>query len=123
MRVGWGTRAQQDLQWKTVTIPMSSNPDRAFVVSVDRSFGGMPEKVSRLTFDRHSGVLIKTTRFMDSDPAGQVRARARFLHTGEEFGVPGQTVAVLASLGAIVLVWTGLSMALRRLRTPARSRV
>ena len=115
--------AQQDLQWKTVTIPVSSNRDRALVVSVDRSPGGMPEKVSRLTFDEHTGVLIKTTRFMDSDPAGQLRARARFLHTGEEFGVPGQTVAMLASLGAILLVWSGLSMALGRLRTPARVRI
>jgi uncharacterized iron-regulated membrane protein len=39
----------------------------------------------------------------------------RFLHTGEAGGWPGQTLAGLASAGAAVLVYTGLSLALRRL--------
>lgn len=40
----------------------------------------------------------------------------RFAHTGEVAGVVGQTVAGLASLGGAFLVWTGISLALRRLR-------
>jgi len=40
----------------------------------------------------------------------------RFGHTGEVFGLAGQTVAGLASLGALVLGYTGLSLAIRRLR-------
>jgi threonine/homoserine/homoserine lactone efflux protein len=45
----------------------------------------------------------------------------RFGHTGEAGGVIGETVAAVASLGAAFLVWTGLSLALRRLRA-ARER-
>jgi len=40
----------------------------------------------------------------------------RFAHTGEVLGLPGQTVAGLVSLGAAVLVWTGLALAWRRFR-------
>ena len=42
------------------------------------------------------------------------RRWVRFLHTGEALGLPGQTLAGLASAAAALLVWTGLSLALRR---------
>jgi uncharacterized iron-regulated membrane protein len=38
----------------------------------------------------------------------------RFAHTGEYWGLPGQTIAGLASAVACVLVWTGLALAWRR---------
>jgi hypothetical protein len=41
----------------------------------------------------------------------------RYGHTGEAWGVAGQTVAGLSSLGGAVLVWTGVSLSLRRLRS------
>jgi len=40
----------------------------------------------------------------------------RFAHTGEVLGLAGQTVAGVASAGAVVLVWTGMALALRRAR-------
>ncbi len=36
------------------------------------------------------------------------------IHTGEIGGIPGETIAFAASGGAIILVWTGLSLAWRR---------
>ena len=50
------------------------------------------------------------------------RTVVRFLHTGELFGAPGQTVALTAALGALLLVWTGISLALRRLAAFRRRR-
>ena len=38
----------------------------------------------------------------------------RFAHTGEVLGLAGQTVAGLVSAGGVVLVWTGIALALRR---------
>jgi uncharacterized iron-regulated membrane protein len=46
----------------------------------------------------------------------------RFLHTGEALGLPGQAVAGIASLGATLLVFTGLSLALRRFANWLRTR-
>jgi uncharacterized iron-regulated membrane protein len=41
----------------------------------------------------------------------------RYGHTGELWGVPGQTIAGLASLGGAFLVWTGIALSMRRFRS------
>ncbi|MSR11799.1 MAG: PepSY domain-containing protein, partial [Gammaproteobacteria bacterium] len=46
----------------------------------------------------------------------QARAWVRFLHTGEALGGIGQTLAGIASLAAVLMVWTGLALSWRRLR-------
>ncbi|MBP7778413.1 MAG: hypothetical protein KA371_14950 [Acidobacteria bacterium] len=38
----------------------------------------------------------------------------RFAHTGEYYGLTGQTIAGLVSAGGAVLVYTGLALAWRR---------
>jgi uncharacterized iron-regulated membrane protein len=51
----------------------------------------------------------------DAVPAGRKAIGwLRFIHTGEAFGVAGQTIAGLASLGGVMLAWTGVALALRR---------
>ena len=45
-----------------------------------------------------------------------MRGWLRFAHMGELGGVTGQTLACVASVGGMFLVWTGLSLAWRRLR-------
>jgi hypothetical protein len=48
---------------------------------------------------------------------------SRFSHTGEAFGIPGKTVAAIASAGAVFLVWTGSSLTIHRLlRSVARQK-
>ena|ERR1700728_3089927 len=37
---------------------------------------------------------------------GKLRARARFLHAGREFGIAGETIAAIACIGAVLLVRT-----------------
>ena len=44
----------------------------------------------------------------------KLRSWLRYAHTGEVYGFAGQTIAGVASLGGVVLVWTGLAMAWRR---------
>jgi uncharacterized iron-regulated membrane protein len=56
-----------------------------------------------------------------SSPAGKARRYLRFVHTGEIYGFIGQTLAGLASIAAIVLVYTGISLAIRRLIRMKRS--
>ena len=52
----------------------------------------------------------------------RLRSILRFAHTGEVLGLAGQTVAGLVSLGAMVLVWTGLALSWRRLTSWRRTR-
>ena len=67
-----------------------------------------------LTIDRASGAIVQRETFADLGPGRQLRSWLRFAHTGEIYGMPGQTVAGLVSAGGAVLVYTGLALALRR---------
>lgn len=49
-----------------------------------------------------------------ADPGTRLRFLAKPLHTGELLGWPGQLAMALASLGLLVLVWTGVASSWRR---------
>ncbi len=114
--------AKQNIpEWKTITISVPGVQDRTLDVSIDKSIGGQPEQASQLVINRQSGYVEAIKRFSDNNAGRKLRAWARFLHTGEEFGVAGELIAAIACLGAVMLVWTGLSMALRRLFAARKS--
>lgn len=45
----------------------------------------------------------------------KIRGWLRFAHTGELGGLPGQLIAGIGCFGGVFLVYTGLSLAVRRL--------
>lgn len=49
-----------------------------------------------------------------TDAGPKLRMWARYLHTGELLGLPGQILMALAALGALLLVWTGSALSWRR---------
>jgi uncharacterized iron-regulated membrane protein len=104
--------------WKSITVELPQPANPMLTVSVDKSVGGQPEQFSQLILNRQTGHVQAIKSFSHNSAGRKLRAWARFTHTGEEFGVIGETIAVVASVGAIVLVWTGLSMAIRRARSP-----
>jgi uncharacterized iron-regulated membrane protein len=83
---------------------------------IDQGNGGQPHKRAQLTLDRKTGEVTRWEPFSSYSTGRKLRSFLRFAHTGEVAGVVGQTVAGLASLGGAFLVWTGISLALRRLR-------
>lgn len=84
---------------------------------IDKSIGRRQELAYSLFFDTRSGEVSKVLRKVDWSKGGQAWGTARFLHTGEYFGIVGQTIAGLASLLACILVYTGVVLAWRRLIT------
>ncbi len=100
--------------WKSITLTVPAPQDRTLSLSVDKSVGGQPEQAFQMAINRQSGNVEAVKRFSDNNTGRKLRAWARFLHTGEELGLIGQIIAAIACLGAILLVWTGISMALRR---------
>lgn len=106
---------QQVPEWKSISIDIAQPEAQVQNFSVDKSIGGQPEKSLQLSLNRQTGAIEKIRTFSDNSTGRKLRAWARFMHTGEEFGVTGEVIASLASLGAVILVWTGISMALRRL--------
>jgi uncharacterized iron-regulated membrane protein len=105
---------QQTSAWNSITLDVPDPEDRTMAVSIDTSPGGQPDKASQLVIQRQSGRIESVKRFSDNNLGSKLRVWARFTHTGEEFGIFGEAIAALACCGAIMLVYTGLAMALRR---------
>lgn len=76
----------------------------------------------QLWADPFSGKFLREERYGHLSPGRKARVWMRSLHTGEALGATGQLLAGLASLGAAVLVRTGLALALRRLARALRAR-
>lgn len=107
--------------WRSITMQV---PARAGAVTfvIDRGNGGQPWRIGRLTLTEHTGDVIEWAPFSSGARAARVRSILRYAHTGELGGVAGQTVAGLVSAGAVLLVCTGISLALRRLAAWRRRR-
>ena len=109
-------RAEQHVAgWRTIALRVPQSADAPVVFTVDRGTGGQPHLRSTLTLDR-AGLVQRDEPFSSQTPGRRIRSIMRFAHTGEVLGVFGQTVAGVASLGGVVLVWTGCALALRRFR-------
>jgi uncharacterized iron-regulated membrane protein len=106
--------------WRSMSLRLPAPDEMAVVVNVDTGTGGQVAKRTELVVDTRAGQVVRMTRSADNDLGRRLRGLARFIHTGEEGGFLGQLIAALASAGACVLVWTGLSLALRRLRAARR---
>jgi uncharacterized iron-regulated membrane protein len=100
--------------WSSATFRMGRGGAQTLALSV-KSLAGPPFTAVQLTLDPVTGDLLQREGYGDYTRGRKLRTWLRFLHTGEALGWAGQFVAGLASLGATLLVWTGLSLAIRRL--------
>jgi hypothetical protein len=111
----WASSQAQIPNWRTMTTRLATSAKAPVTISVDEGYAGQPQLRTTFTFDRASGSLEKAENFKSLSSGRQLRSWLRFAHTGEIYGLLGQTVAGLVSLGAVVLVYTGLALAVRRL--------
>jgi uncharacterized iron-regulated membrane protein len=111
----WARAEEQVPGWRSINLRLSSAPDQPAVFAIDSGSGGQPQLRSTLTLDATTGDVVGWEPFESQTPGRRLRSWSRFTHTGEYYGLVGQTVAGLVSGGAVVLVYTGLALALRRL--------
>ena len=102
--------------WNAITLRLPADTADRVVLLVDRGTGRQPSKQYELAFNRENGELAERTGYPTYSQARKVRRWLRFAHTGEVYGLLGQTIAGIAASGAVVLVWTGLAMAWRRFK-------
>jgi uncharacterized iron-regulated membrane protein len=103
-------------EWRTIAFAIPASEKAPVVFNIDGGTGGQPQKKATLTLDRATGSVVKWETFGDQEPGRQARTWMRFVHTGEYYGLTGQTVAGIVSAGGALLVWTGLALAYRRFR-------
>ena len=100
--------------WRTITVSLPASTRDPVVVAVDRGNGRQPSRREDLLFDRATGELVGRGGYPAFSPGFKVRRWLRYAHTGEVYGVIGQSIAGAVSLGAAVMVWTGVAMSWRR---------
>jgi uncharacterized iron-regulated membrane protein len=108
------TASTQMPVWKTITIPVPAQNGSRIALALDSGDGGQPQKRATLTLDRRTGEVVRWEPFSSQSAGRRARTWLRFAHTGEIYGLLGQTIAGLVTAGGAVLVWTGLALALRR---------
>ncbi|HWL61309.1 MAG TPA: PepSY-associated TM helix domain-containing protein [Steroidobacteraceae bacterium] len=106
--------------WQRITLPVQA---RGGHVDVQVELRSTERRAPRRTLElsiadasvmKDSGTPAATPQ----SPGQKARTWFRFVHTGEQYGVIGQTIAGIASLAACFLVYTGLALAYRRLIRP-----
>ena len=102
--------------WRTLILNLPRPADGEVRVEVQAGRAGQPHRTGFLTVDVASGTARAWESFADNSPARRAQQFLRYAHTGEYWGLGGQLLAGLFSLAATLMVWTGLSLAVRRLR-------
>jgi uncharacterized iron-regulated membrane protein len=117
----WARAEQQVPGWRSISMRLPGSINAPVSFAIDAGDGGRPDLKSTLTLNRKTAEVIRWETFSSFNLGRQLRSWVRFGHTGEAGGMLGETIASMASLGGAFLVWTGLSLALRRLKA-ARAR-
>jgi uncharacterized iron-regulated membrane protein len=104
----------QDASWQSLEMRLPSEKDPNVAFRLEEGDGSNPRQRVQLVLARKDGRVVRVDSFSNNSPGRKWRLYARFIHTGEMFGVAGRTVALLACISAFMLVWTGFSLSLRR---------
>ena len=107
-----------EADWREISIVLPQAGQPAVRAIVDRGDGGQPQLRDTVVLDRRTGKLLEMQTFGSLPLNQRIRAINRFLHTGQYFGLVGQTIAGLVSGLAVLMVWSGISLAWRRLTKP-----
>jgi uncharacterized iron-regulated membrane protein len=105
---------KQDPQWISINLrlPQGNRPNVMAVIEDPSS----PNAYGRslLTLDVHTAEVLKWEPYEGYNLGRKARIWVRALHTGEAGGLIGQLLAAFAVLSAMLLCWTGFSLAYRR---------
>ena len=99
--------------WKSISLRLPITKDAA-VFTIDEGIYWNRFGRSTLTIDTRNEEVAKWEAYGEQNSARQIRSWFRFTHTGETGGFVGQFIGFIACIIGAVLVWTGISLAIRR---------
>ena len=111
----WARAEQQLPTWRTITARLPIRPGAPVTFSISDGASWNRFARSQLTVDNASGEVRQWQAYQEASLGQRARGWLRFAHTGELAGLAGQIVAGIGCVGGVMLVWTGLALALRRL--------
>lgn len=108
--------AEHTGDWTIISAKLPLPSQGPVSVTVDAGTGAQPHKRGTLQLERATGAEVAWEPFAASSRGRQWRTWLRFTHTGEWYGIAGQTIAGIVTTGVVVLVWTGMALSWRRFR-------
>ena len=111
---GYAEAVRRVPEWRALSIRIPHGAQPNITYTVDEGYGGQPHMRGTLTVARSGGAVERWESFADQTRGRRLRSWLRFAHTGEYYGLTGQTIAGVVSAGAVVLAWTGIALACRR---------
>lgn len=112
----WSLAEAKVAGWQSLNVRLPANPAGVVTFTISESHRGRADLKSQLMVNLKTGESQAYETFSSYPRGKQWRFWVRWIHTGEAVGVLGQTLALIAALGAIFLVWTGFALAWRRFR-------
>jgi uncharacterized iron-regulated membrane protein len=110
----WARAERQAPGWVAISARLPQRPDGPVTFFIQEPAGWHPAPRSQLVLDATTGEVVRWEPYAGQNLGRRLRVWVRPLHTGEAAGPVGQAVAMLASAGGVVLVWTGVALAWRR---------
>lgn len=111
----FATVAAAKPEWQTLTITTPAPRDSVVQFAVAEGNTYRPDLKTQYFFNAETGAQSRITNFDSLSTSRKIRGWTRFGHTGEIFGLTGQSIATFVSFVGAILVWTGLALAYRRL--------
>jgi uncharacterized iron-regulated membrane protein len=100
--------------WETMIVRLPQKTGAPLNISILESASAGPKPRSQLTLNSSNGEITKWEPYSSQNAGAKLRTWIKPVHTGEAWGVIGQSLALIGALGAAVLVWTGFALAWRR---------
>jgi uncharacterized iron-regulated membrane protein len=113
LNAAWTRAEHQTGGWQTIALRLPASDRAPLAFTIDEGGAGQPQYRGTLTIDRATN-QGRWESFDEMSRGRRLRSLLRFAHTGEVAGIAGQTIAALVSLGAAVLVYSGVALSLRR---------
>ena len=112
--------AKQELgqNWRKITVNPAADDSSPVRMSISLTNAIQPTAQENWTLNPYSGEILTRQSWKDLTLEAKVGQFIRRGHTGELWGVAGQTIVGLVSIFACFLVWTGFALAWRRLISP-----
>lgn len=105
-------------EWKSITLRLPRKPGGWITATLlEPGLTGAFQR-SRMTLDPATAEIVEWEPFSGQNAGRKIRAWVVPLHTGRAGGPAGQLLAFLSAAVAAWLVWTGFSLAIRRIRKP-----
>lgn len=109
----WAAAEAQSPTWKSISLRLPIAKDAA-VFTIDEGIYWNIFGRSTLTIDAKTAAVSKWEPYGEQNSGRQLRTWFRFTHTGESGGLIGQIIGFIACIGGAFLVYTGISLAIRR---------